>query len=113
MFDDPQRVIQENYFVEDQGEQRHHVIGVTRSLVLISWCSWIAARTTTQKSFTSFQPERQTKMSKVFTQTSSSVKRIGISDKTREACANRDKSLDSTDPDCPAAPVCGKRKFRL
>ena len=43
-------------------------------------------------------------MSKVFTQTSSSVKRIGISDKTREACANRDKSLDSTDPDCPAAP---------
>jgi len=43
-------------------------------------------------------------MSKVFTQTSSNVKRIKISDKTREAYANRDKSLDSTDPDCPTMP---------
>jgi len=34
-FDDPQRIIQQNYFVEDQGEQRYHVIGLTRGLVLI------------------------------------------------------------------------------
>jgi uncharacterized protein (DUF4415 family) len=43
-------------------------------------------------------------MSKVFTQNSSSVKRVKISDKTKAAYTNRDKSLDSTDPDCPAMP---------
>lgn len=32
------------------------------------------------------------------------VRRLKISDKTREAYANRDKSLDSTDPDCPTMP---------
>ena len=34
----------------------------------------------------------------------SSVRRLTISDETREAYANRDKSLDSTDPDCPTMP---------
>jgi len=35
VFEDPQRVIQENYLVEDQDEQRYHVIGVTQGLVLV------------------------------------------------------------------------------
>jgi uncharacterized protein (DUF4415 family) len=29
---------------------------------------------------------------------------LKISDETRQAYANRDKSLDSTDPDCPTMP---------
>ncbi len=33
-----------------------------------------------------------------------SVKRLKISDETRQAYADRDKSLDSTDPDCPTMP---------
>ena len=34
-FDDPNQVASENYFFDDQGEQRHQVIGMTRGLVLL------------------------------------------------------------------------------
>jgi len=34
----------------------------------------------------------------------SSVKRLKISEETRQAYASRDKSLDSTDPDSPTMP---------
>lgn len=33
-----------------------------------------------------------------------SVKRLKVSEETRQAYANRDKFLDSTDPDCPTMP---------
>jgi uncharacterized protein (DUF4415 family) len=33
-----------------------------------------------------------------------SAKQLKISDETRRAYADRDKSLDSTDPDCPTMP---------
>ena len=33
-----------------------------------------------------------------------SVKRLKISEETKQAYANRDKSLDRTDPDCPTMP---------
>jgi hypothetical protein len=35
VFDDPNHVAAENYFVEYDGEQRYQVIGMTRSLVLL------------------------------------------------------------------------------
>src|SRR6266700_7486246 len=34
-FGDPNQVVRENYFVEDDGEQRYGLIGMTRSLVLL------------------------------------------------------------------------------
>ena len=43
-------------------------------------------------------------MSKVFTQSSSNVRRVKITDEMRKAYAERDKSLDSTDPDSPTMP---------
>jgi uncharacterized DUF497 family protein len=33
VFDDPNHVAAENYFVESEGEQRYQVIGMTRNLV--------------------------------------------------------------------------------
>lgn len=35
VFSDPNHVASENYFVEDQGEQRYGVIGLTAGLVLL------------------------------------------------------------------------------
>lgn len=35
VFDDPNHVAAENYFVENDGEQRYQAIGMTRSLVLL------------------------------------------------------------------------------
>lgn len=43
-------------------------------------------------------------MRKVFSQDSSNVRRVKITEETREAYANRDKSLDRRDPDCPTMP---------
>ncbi len=34
-FDDPHQVVGDNYFVEDAGEQRLQMIGMTRKLVLL------------------------------------------------------------------------------
>ncbi len=35
MFGDPNHVTVENYFFEDQGEQRYGIIGMTRGMVLL------------------------------------------------------------------------------
>src|SRR6266404_1275983 len=35
IFDDPNHVVGENYFIESDGEQRYQVIGMTRRLVLL------------------------------------------------------------------------------
>lgn len=35
VFDDPNHVAADNYFIESQGEQRYQVIGMTRNLVLL------------------------------------------------------------------------------
>ena len=35
IFDDPNQVVGENYFMEDAGEQRFQIIGMTRGLVLL------------------------------------------------------------------------------
>jgi len=35
IFDDPNHVVGENYFMEETGEQRFQMIGMTRSLVLL------------------------------------------------------------------------------
>jgi uncharacterized DUF497 family protein len=35
IFDDPNHVVGENYFMEETGEQRFQMIGVTRRLVLL------------------------------------------------------------------------------
>ena len=35
VFSDPNQVILENYFIEDQGEQRYAIIGLTLSLSLL------------------------------------------------------------------------------
>jgi hypothetical protein len=35
VFDDPNHVAGENYFIETEGEQRYQVIGMTKSLVLL------------------------------------------------------------------------------
>jgi uncharacterized protein len=35
VFGDPHHVAGENYFVDDQGEQRYQVIGMTRKLLLV------------------------------------------------------------------------------
>jgi uncharacterized DUF497 family protein len=35
VFSDPNQVTLENYFVEDQGEQRYGIIGLTRGLILL------------------------------------------------------------------------------
>jgi uncharacterized DUF497 family protein len=35
VFDDPNHVAAENYFIETEGEQRYQIIGMTRSLVLL------------------------------------------------------------------------------
>jgi uncharacterized DUF497 family protein len=35
VFDDPNHVVNENYFVEKQGEQRYAAIGMTRGLALL------------------------------------------------------------------------------
>jgi uncharacterized DUF497 family protein len=35
VFSDPNQVTLENYFIEDQGEQRYGIIGLTRGLVLL------------------------------------------------------------------------------
>jgi uncharacterized DUF497 family protein len=35
VFNDPNHVVNENYFIEDQGEQRYGVIGLTRNVVLL------------------------------------------------------------------------------
>ncbi len=35
MFSDPNQVTVENYFIEDQGEQRYGIIGMTRGMVLL------------------------------------------------------------------------------
>jgi uncharacterized DUF497 family protein len=35
VFDDPNHITVENYFIEDEGEQREGIIGMTRELVLL------------------------------------------------------------------------------
>ena len=35
VFDDPNHVVGDNYFIEKAGEQRYQVIGMTRNLVLL------------------------------------------------------------------------------
>jgi uncharacterized protein len=35
VFDDPNHVATDNYFIESEGEQRYQVIGMTRGLVLL------------------------------------------------------------------------------
>ena len=35
VFDDPNHVVADNYFIESDGEQRYQIIGMTRSLVLL------------------------------------------------------------------------------
>ena len=35
VFDDPNQIVGENYFIEEEGEQRSQVIGMTRSLALL------------------------------------------------------------------------------
>jgi uncharacterized protein len=35
VFDDPNHVVGDNYFIESDGEQRYQVIGMTRRLVLL------------------------------------------------------------------------------
>lgn len=35
IFDDPNHVVGENYFVEETGEQRFQIIGMTRKLMLL------------------------------------------------------------------------------
>ena len=35
VFDDPNHVVADNYFIERDGEQRYQVIGMTRRLVLL------------------------------------------------------------------------------
>ncbi len=35
IFDDPNHVVGENYFMEEAGEQRFQIIGMTRNLVLL------------------------------------------------------------------------------
>jgi uncharacterized DUF497 family protein len=35
VFNDPNHVVNENYFIEDQGEQRYGMIGLTLNLVLL------------------------------------------------------------------------------
>jgi uncharacterized DUF497 family protein len=35
VFDDPNHVVGDNYFVESDGEQRYQMIGMTRKLVLL------------------------------------------------------------------------------
>jgi uncharacterized DUF497 family protein len=35
VFEDPHHVVGENYFIEDQGEQRYQVIGMTGKLLLL------------------------------------------------------------------------------
>ena len=35
IFDDPNHVVGDNYFIESDGEQRYQIIGMTRSLVLL------------------------------------------------------------------------------
>lgn len=35
VFSDPNHVTQENYFIQDQGEQRYGIIGMSHGLVLL------------------------------------------------------------------------------
>jgi uncharacterized protein len=35
IFDDPNHLVTDNYFIEDDGEQRQQIIGMTRDLVLL------------------------------------------------------------------------------
>ena len=35
VFSDPNHISQENYFIEDQGEQRYGIIGLTENVVLL------------------------------------------------------------------------------
>jgi uncharacterized protein len=35
VFDDPHHLVLDNYFLEDQGEQRYQIIGITRNLLLL------------------------------------------------------------------------------
>jgi uncharacterized DUF497 family protein len=35
VFSDPNHVVNENYFIEDQGEQRYGIIGLTMNVVLL------------------------------------------------------------------------------
>lgn len=35
IFDDPNHVVGDNYFMEEAGEQRYQIIGMTRNLVLL------------------------------------------------------------------------------
>jgi uncharacterized DUF497 family protein len=35
VFDDPNHIVGENYFIEEEGEQRCEVIGMTRRLALL------------------------------------------------------------------------------
>lgn len=35
VFDDPHHVVSENYFIQDEQEQRYQIIGMTKGLVLL------------------------------------------------------------------------------
>jgi uncharacterized protein (DUF4415 family) len=98
-FADPNQVVRENYFVEDDGEQRYGLIGMTRSLVLLLAVLWIAARRRS-RSCTSSRQERQNAMRKTSTPRTS---RIKISEETRRAYEERDRRLDN-DPEVPTMP---------
>jgi uncharacterized protein (DUF4415 family) len=63
---------------------------------------WTAA-SQSLKSSALFRRERQTNMSATHTKTNS-VKRLKISEETRQAYARRDKSRDNLDPDNPVMP---------
>jgi uncharacterized protein (DUF4415 family) len=97
VFNDPNQVVSENYYVQDQAEQRHQVIGMTHGLVLLLVSLWIAAMPKS-KSSTSSRRGRQTSMRQEPTKIDPA--RI---EKMREAYADRDRSLDR-DPDAPIMP---------
>jgi uncharacterized protein (DUF4415 family) len=93
---------QRKLFYRRQGEQRYFAIGLTLGLVLLL-VVFVDRSEANVETIHIISAKRQINMSVEHTKTNS-VRRLKISDETRLAYANRDKSLDSTDPDCPTMP---------
>ncbi len=101
IFDDPNHVVLENYFFEDEREQRLQIIGMTGQLVFFWWSLWNVSKAK-KKSFTSFRQGRQANMKK--RSTKPQHRRLKITNEVRQEYARRDKTLDNADPDAPVLP---------
>jgi uncharacterized DUF497 family protein len=103
VFDDPNHLAGDNYFIEGSGEQRYQIIGMTRNLVLLLVVFVDRSQAGVDViHLISSRHERQLTMKKASTAINS-AERPKISARTREAYRKRDRRLDG-DPEAPQLP---------